>query len=80
VEARLDQPTVTIIGGKRILDKMKTIYTEKVPLDTLKAEGSLVAKLALQPASLKVADGSRDKVTINYVTKERQPVAETEAP
>jgi uncharacterized protein (TIGR00159 family) len=80
VEAGLDPPTVTIVGGKRILDTMKTIYTEKVPLDTLKADGSLVAKLALQPASLKVADGSRDKVTISYVTKKRGAGEETEVP
>ena len=80
VEAQLDPERVTLIGGKRILDPMDTIYTEKVPLDTLKEEGSLVAKLALRPASLKVADDSRDKVTIKYVTKHRQQPTPPEAP
>jgi len=72
-QASLDPNLVTIVGGKRILDTMQTVYTEKVPLDTLKEEGSLVAKLALQPASLKVAAGGKDRVVINYVTKKRQP-------
>ena len=80
MEAQLDQKTVSIIGGKRILDTMKTIYTEKVPLDTLKEEGSLVAKLALQPASLRVAAGGRDIVTIRYVTKQRQDSEQVQAP
>ena len=80
LEAQLDQEAITITGGKRILDTMKTIYTEKVPLDTLKEEGSLVAKLALQPASLKVAAGGRDKVTIRYVTKKRTTPVEPQAP
>jgi len=80
VEAQLDQEKVPIIGGKRILDSIKTVYTEKVPLDTLKEQGSLVAKLALQPASLKVADGGRDKVTIKYVTKKRHLPDALEAP
>ena len=80
LEAQLDQETIAITGGRRILDTMKTIYTEKVPLDTLKEEGSLVAKLALQPASLKVAAGGRDKVTIRYKTKKRTNKGEPQAP
>lgn len=80
VNAQLDQESVSIIGGKRILDTMKTIYTEKVLLDTLKEEGSLVAKLALQPASLRVAAGGRDKVIIKYVTKARQVMEQMQAP
>ncbi|MGD8445914.1 MAG: diadenylate cyclase [Desulfobacterales bacterium] len=63
--------TVMIIGGKRMLEKMATIYTEKVPLDDLEGEGTIAVNLALNPASLKTAPNSKEKVTITYVTKFR---------
>ncbi len=71
VEAEIDPPVVEISGGKRILEKIATIYTEKVPLDKLKENGTLTATLALQPASLKIASGSKDKISIKYLTRER---------
>ena len=74
VEAKIDPREVEISGGKRILEKMATIYTEKVPLDNLKGKGSITANLALYPASLKIAAGSKEKVTIKYVIQERYPV------
>ena len=71
VEADIDPEGVEVIGSKRILEKIATIYTEKVPLDKLKANGSITATLALQPASLKIAPGSKEKISIKYVTRER---------
>jgi uncharacterized protein (TIGR00159 family) len=71
VETEIDPGGVEIIGGKRILDKMATIYTEKVSLDKLKEKGSIAANLALQPASLKIAPGSKEKISIKYLTRER---------
>ena len=63
--------TVEIIGGKRMLEKMSTIYTEKVSLNNLAEKGTITANLALNPASLKIAPDSKEKVTITYVTKLR---------
>ena len=63
--------TVEIIGGKRMLEKMQTLYTEKVPLDNLEVEGVLTANVALNPASLKIAPGSEERVTIRYLTRLR---------
>ena len=71
VETEIDPGGVEIIGGKRILDKIATIYTEKVSLDKLKDKGSISANLALQPASLKIAPGSKEKISIKYLTRER---------
>jgi uncharacterized protein (TIGR00159 family) len=71
VEANIDPMSVKIAGGKRLIEKMTTIYTEKVPLDKLKDKGTITANLALQPASLKVAAGSKEKVAIKYKTAER---------
>jgi uncharacterized protein (TIGR00159 family) len=57
-QASVIPQTVEIIGGKRMLEKMQTLYTEKVPLDNLEVEGVITANVALNPASLKIASGS----------------------
>ena len=71
MEADIDPLSVEVVGGKRILEDIATLYTEKVSLDKLKDNGSLTAKLALRPASLKIAPGSKDKVSIKYKIAER---------
>jgi YbbR domain-containing protein len=71
VEANIDPTSVKITGGKGLIEKMTTIYTEKVPLDKLTDKGTITANLALQPASLKVAAGSKEKISIKYKTAER---------
>jgi YbbR domain-containing protein len=70
-DAAITPKKVEIIGGKRMLEKMSTIYTEKVPLDNLEKKGTITANLALNPASLKTASDSNVKVTITYATKLR---------
>jgi uncharacterized protein (TIGR00159 family) len=70
-EANIDPAKVKITGGKRLIEKITTIYTEKVPLDKLQDKGTITANLALRPASLKVAAGSKEKVIIKYKTAER---------
>jgi uncharacterized protein (TIGR00159 family) len=70
-EATVEPATVEVIGGKRMLEKMSTIYTERVPLNNLEVNGTITAKLALNPATLKIASGSKEKVTIKYLTRLR---------
>jgi len=70
-EAILEPQTVEIIGGKRMLEKMTTLYTEKVPINNLEVEGVITANVALNPASLKIAPGSEEKITIRYLTRLR---------
>jgi uncharacterized protein (TIGR00159 family) len=70
-EATIKPQTVEIIGGKRMLEKMSTIYTEKVSLNNLEGSGTITVNLALNPASLKTASDSNEKVTITYATKLR---------
>jgi uncharacterized protein (TIGR00159 family) len=73
-QVKLAPDTVMLIGGKQILDNISTIYTEKVRLDRLEKSGTITAKLALRPASLKIAPGSKDSVTAEYVVKKRNQV------
>ncbi|CAB1056589.1 Diadenylate cyclase spyDAC; Bacterial checkpoint controller DisA with nucleotide-binding domain [Olavius sp. associated proteobacterium Delta 1] len=70
-ETDVQPETVAVIGGKRILENIATIYTEKVPLNNLEVKGTISVNLALTPASLKIAPGSKEKVTITYLTKLR---------
>jgi uncharacterized protein (TIGR00159 family) len=68
---RLDPQYVEIIGGNRLLENMTTVYTQKVPLDDLTESDTLTVGLALEAASLKVAPGSREKVTVEYILRKR---------
>jgi uncharacterized protein (TIGR00159 family) len=72
-EATVVPQTVEIIGGQRMLEKMMTLYTEKVSLNNLEVEGVITANVALNPASLKIAPGSEERVTIRYLTRLRNP-------
>jgi uncharacterized protein (TIGR00159 family) len=71
VEVTVTPSTVKVVGGQRILEKISTIYTEKVPVDNLKEKGNLTANLALNPVSLKIS-GPRENVTIQYQTAPRE--------
>jgi YbbR domain-containing protein len=63
---------VRVVGGSRILEKVETLYTDKLSLDNLKGSGAMTTRLALQPGTLKIADGVRDKVIVRYTLRERQ--------
>lgn len=72
-EAAVEPARVEVVGGKRILETISTIYTEKVPLDKLREGGGVIeAGLVIQPASLKLTSGSGDKVSVKYVTRRRE--------
>lgn len=71
VSIKLAPNKVQVIGVKRIIDKISTIYTEKIPLDNLDESGTVTVNLALNPASLKFASASEDKITIEYLVKKR---------
>jgi YbbR domain-containing protein len=72
-EVRLEPEMIELIGGKEVLESVSTIYTEPVSLDNLEPSGTITVRLAINPASLGIASGSRDKVTVEYVTRKRLP-------
>jgi len=71
-KATVTPAKVLVIGGRRILKDMSTIYTEKVPLDNIQKSGTLVTKVALQPASLKLPPEAKDKLILTYEVKHRE--------
>jgi len=70
-EARLDPEKLLVEGGSHMLKNISTIYTEKVLLDNISESGKIFVKLVLNPASLKIALGSKDSISIEYVIKKR---------
>ena len=73
-EVELKPDRIKVVGGSKILEKISTMYTEKVALDSLKASGSMTVQVALTPASLKVGEGSKDRLNISYVIRKRIPL------
>lgn len=67
---------IKVMGGSKILEQISTMYTEKIALDNLKESGTMTVKVALTPASLKVAGDSKDRLNISYVIRKRVPAVE----
>jgi diadenylate cyclase len=70
-EIKMNPQQISVVGGSKILEQISTIYTERITLDGLKESGEMVIKLALNPASLKVDNGSKDKLLLSYVIRKR---------
>ncbi|MFO7666562.1 MAG: diadenylate cyclase [Desulfobacterales bacterium] len=68
---KIEPGKVRVIGGKRILDKISSIYTDKIYLDNIYYSGSKTVRLALSPPSLRIAPESSDTVTVEYVVKKK---------
>lgn len=64
---------IPVNGGGKIVAKLKTIYTEKIHLENLQSSGQITVGLALEPVSLRIADGFDDKVEVSYVIVKREP-------
>ena len=74
--ATVDPDIVSVIGGSRILEKITTIYTEKISLDKIDKTGRQSVNLALNPASLKVEEAPNGKVVITFTVRPREAVIE----
>jgi YbbR domain-containing protein len=68
-KVKIKPEKIAVIGGRSILEKISTLYTEKIRLDTIEKSGEITANLALRPASLKIAQGSKKQVKITYIVK-----------
>jgi YbbR domain-containing protein len=69
-KVNIDPTVVQVIGGRQILKNITTVYTEKIPLESIQSSRTIIVNLALSPASLKVAPGSKDKITVVCMVKE----------
>jgi diadenylate cyclase len=71
ISTTTDPEATDVIGRNLVLKETATIYTEKVLLGKIRKSGSITVNLALSPASLKFSPDAKDKVTVNFVVKER---------
>jgi uncharacterized protein (TIGR00159 family) len=68
---KIEPNKVRVIGGKRILDNISSIYTDKIYLDNIYYSGTKNIRIALSPPSLKIAPDSSETVTVEYVVRKR---------
>lgn len=66
VSAEVDPPTIDLICGRHAMKQTATLFTEKVLLDGITKSGVLKARVAVQPASAKIAGSSSGTVTVRY--------------
>lgn len=77
-QVKVEPEKVMIRGGSTLLDKLTTVYTEKIRLDALEGSGNLTVSLALTPAALKMDAGFSEKVKVTYQLKEREKIEKRE--
>lgn len=73
-DARLVPNTVKVVGGSQMLKDIHTIYTEKIPLDNISTSGTVSVSLVLQPSSLKLEEGLKNRIDVIYKIR-RRPAA-----
>jgi diadenylate cyclase len=70
-EVRLEPAVVTVIGASGFLDKLSTIYTEKIPVADLADSGVIEVGLTINPVKLKLAPGEKSTVTVYYSIRKK---------
>jgi diadenylate cyclase len=71
-DARMVPDTVKVVGASLMLKDIETIYTEKIPLESITTGGTVTVGLVLQPSSLKLRNSARNRVDVIYKVKRRQ--------
>lgn len=72
--SRLVPDTVQVVGGGLTLKDTQTIYTEKIPLENIVADGTMSVALVLSPSSLKLRDEAKNRIEVSFVVGKRPPV------
>ncbi len=69
----VDPETVKVVGGSKTLEKVSTVYTSPVRLESLSKSGSATSQIVLSPPSIKLAPSCSDRVTVRYQLEQRSP-------
>lgn len=70
-EVRTVPEKVNVVGGSLMLRDIQTIYTEKIPLEGITTGGTATVSLVLQSSSLKLENGTKNRVDVIYKVKKR---------
>ncbi len=71
VEAEVDHRMIQIRGPESILRDVSTVYTEKISLENIRKSGTVTVKPVLNPPSLRIPAGGKEKVAVKYRVEER---------
>ena len=74
-DCRMVPDTVKVVGGSLMLKDIQTIYTEKIPLDSITTGGTVTVSFVLHPSSLMLVGGARNRVDVIYKVKRRPTAA-----
>ena len=74
-DARITPEMVKVTGGSLALNDIQTIYTQKIPLENITADGTVSVGLVLLPSYLKLEDESKNQVEVSYKIVRRPPPA-----
>lgn len=69
---------VEVVGGNLTLKDIRTIYTDKIPLEKITTDGKVSVDIVLLPSSLKLADGAQKYVEVSYKIARRPPLSHVE--
>jgi uncharacterized protein (TIGR00159 family) len=69
---QLKPDRIELTGGKRVLENLSTVYTEKIPLDKIEKSGEIKASLVLNPPTLRPPPDFNGVVTVTYRVAERE--------
>jgi YbbR domain-containing protein len=73
-DAAVSPQKINFIGGKNMLDSIRTVYTEKIPVDRITQSGEITVSLDFNPAKLKISSNDKSKVTVRYTVGNRLPL------
>jgi diadenylate cyclase len=66
---------ISVIGPHQVLKKMETLYTEPLFMDGITASGSITARIALHPTTIRPEDQKTDSVKVEYTIQNRAAVS-----
>ncbi len=70
-QVKIYPETVRMIGKPGIMENLATLYSVKIPLEPVRESGKLEVNLSFDHEVMKIAPGSKDKVTVEYRIKVR---------
>jgi diadenylate cyclase len=70
-DVRLVPDKIKVVGGSLMLANIQTIYTQKIPLEGIATGGTATVGLVLQPSSLKLEAGAKNRIDVIYKVKRR---------
>jgi uncharacterized protein (TIGR00159 family) len=71
MDVKIVPETVKVVGGSKTIEKVNTVYTAPLRLDSLSKSGFVNSQIVLSPPSLKLASSYSERVTVHYRLEER---------